>query len=126
MASSNSVRITGLNETVRSLKRFGVEVADLKAAFTRIGNIVVTEAQSIAPHMSGALAASIRASKTQNKSEVRAGSASVPYAGVQHYGGYNNITGTYFLTKAVENKQGEAVTLMETELNRLISSLDLN
>jgi hypothetical protein len=123
---ASNVRITGLSETVRSLKRFGVEVADLKAAFTRIGNIVVNEAQSLVPVMTGRLAASIRASKTQNKSEVRAGSAGIPYAGVQHYGGYNGITGSFFLTQAVANKQGEAVDQMETELNSLIRRLNLN
>lgn len=122
----DSVRITGLRETVRSLERFGVEAADLKAAFLRIGNMVVQEAKSIVPTLSGALAASIRASNTKNKSEVRAGSAKVVYAGVQHYGGYNNIIGSYFLERAVAAKQGEAVNQMEDELNSLIRRLDLN
>lgn len=121
-----TVRIDGLRETVRSLERFGVEAADLKSAFKGIGNMVVQEAVSMTPVLTGRLAASIRASNTKNKSEVRAGSARIPYAGVIHYGGYNNITGVPFLTMAVEKKQSEAVRQMEADLNRLISSLDLN
>lgn len=123
--ASSSVKISGLNETVRSLKKYGVEVQDLKAAFSRIGNVVVAEAKTIVPTLSGRLSATIRASKTQNKSEIRAGSAGVPYAGVQHYGGYNGITGTFYLTKAIENKQGEVIDMMENELNSLARRLGL-
>jgi len=108
------------------LERFGVATNDLKAAFTRIGNMVVDEAVSITPTQSGALAASIRASKTKNKAMVRAGSAKVVYAGVQHYGGYNNITGVPFLTDAVERKQHEAIQIMESDLDRLVAQLGLN
>lgn len=123
---ASGVRFEGLRETVKSLQRFGVEVADLKAAFKRIGDTVVREAVTITPTLTGRLAASIRASNTKNKSEVRAGGARVPYAGVIHYGGYNNITGTHFLERAVEAKQGEAVRQMETDLNRLIQTLGLD
>lgn len=123
--ASESIRIEGINKVVRDLKRFGVEVSDLKTAFNRIGNIVVKEAVTLTPTMTGALAASIRASKTQNKSEVRAGSARVPYAGVQHYGGYNNIAGSYFLTKAIAKKRGEVLNTLDSELNALIGRLGL-
>ena len=122
----SGVRVKGLREIVRSLERMGVEVADLKAAFNRIGNVVVAEAVSLAPTQSGALANSIRASKTKNKSEVRAGSAKVPYAGVINYGGYNNIEGVHFLDGAEKNKRGEVIQEMKSDLNRLIQSLGLN
>ena len=116
----------GLRETIRDIKRFGAQAADLRSLFKRIGDMVARHAVTITPTLTGALAASIRASNTQNKAEVRAGSAKVVYAGVQHYGGYNNITGSYFLERAVEAKQGEAVRQMEQDLNRLIQSLGLN
>jgi len=119
------VSVDGLKQTVRSLERFGVEAADLRAAFKRIGDMVAREAVSITPTLTGRLAASIRASNTKNKSEVRAGGAKVVYAGVQHYGGYNNIVGSHFLEKAVEAKQGDAVRQMERDLSRLISELGL-
>ena len=120
------VEVKGLRETVRTLERFGVQVADLKAAFKRIGNLVVNEAKILAPHRSGRLEGSIKASNTKNKSVVRAGSARVPYAGVIHYGGYNNIKPQPFLTSALAAKQGEATEALDTELKGLIRGLGLN
>lgn len=104
----------------------GAQAGDLRAAFKYIGDMVARTATSFTPTLTGRLASSIRASNTKNKSEVRAGSAKVPYAGVQHYGGYNNITGSHFLDKAVQQRQGEAVRAMEGELQRLINSLGLD
>lgn len=120
------VYFDGLRETIRDMKRFGVQVTDLKATFKRIGDMVARHSVTLTPTLTGRLAASIRASNTQNKAEVRAGGAKVIYAGVQHYGGYNNITGSHFLDRAVQEKQGEAVRQMNTDLNRLIQSLGLN
>ena len=114
------VRVDGLRQTVRNLERLGVQIADLKSAFNRIGNIVVTEAVSLTPRLTGRLANSIRAGKAKNKSEIRAGGARIPYAGVIHYGGYNNITAQPFLTTAAQNKQGQVVREVEKELQALL------
>ena len=122
---TSGIQVKGLRGVVRSLEKFGVQAADLKAAFKRIGTVVVNEAKSIAPSRSGRLAASIKPSNTKNKSIVRAGGARIPYAGVIHFGGYHNIKAQPFLTDALEHKQGEAKRLMESELGALISRLDL-
>lgn len=122
---SQGVVVEGLRETIRSLERFGVDVKDLKAAFKRIGSVVQREAQRLAPKRSGSLAQSIRPSNTKNKSIIYAGSARVPYAGVIHYGGYNNIEAHPYLTDAVANKQRTAVDLLEKEVNTLILRHDL-
>lgn len=126
MAARSGVEVQGLRETVRSLERLGTEVQDLKDAFKRIGNIVVDEAQARAPKKSGALAASIKASNTKNKSNIRAGSAKVPYAGVHEWGWpSHNITGTHYLTGASQAKQGEVIQALNVELGDLIRKLDL-
>jgi len=122
----SGVRVNGLRETVRSLERFGVEASDLKAAFKRIGTFITEDARSLTPSKSGRLAASIKPSNTKNKSIVRAGGARIPYAGVIHYGGYNNITAQPFLTDAVARNDSKVTDLMEDELKRLIASLGLN
>ena len=119
------VRVQGLRETARSLERMGVQVADLKAAFIKIGQLVVHDSKTLAPVRTGRLVNTIKASKTKNKAVVRAGSARVPYAGVIHYGGYNHITAQPFLTKAVERQEKAAVRVLEDELGRLIRKLDL-
>ena len=123
---ADRIRVTGLKETVRSLERLGVEASDLKAAFTRIGNLVVNEGKTLARKRSGKLAGSIRASKTKNKSIVRAG-AGLLYAGVQHYGWpAHGIEPNPFLTTAVENQQDAALRTLDEELHGLIRRLDLN
>ena len=117
--------VTGLRETVRSLERLGVAVADMKAVFSKIGKNVVSDAQHLAPHKTGRLAASIKASNTKNKSIVRAGNARVPYAGVQHYGGYNNISPHPYLTDAIQRNQSKTVQALEDGIGQLIRTYGL-
>lgn len=123
---ASAVQVKGLRETVRSLERLGTEVQDLKDAFKRIGNIVVKEAQARAPKLSGALAGSIKASNTKNKSNIRAGSAKVVYAGVQNWGWpAHSITGMHYLDGAAAAKRQEVVHALDEELGSLIRKLDL-
>lgn len=122
---ASGVQVKGLRETIRSLERFGVQVADLKAAFRKVGNLVVDEAKPRTNPLTGKLAGSIRASNTKNKAVIRAGGARIPYAGVIHYGGYHGIAGKHFLTDAIEAKKGQGVQVLEQELRGLIRSLDL-
>lgn len=102
-----------------------MEVSDLKAAFKRIGSLVQRDAQARAPKKTGRLAASIRPSNTKNKSILRAGSARVVYAGVQHYGGYNNIKPHPYLTDAVEANRAKVKQELDKELRSLINKLHL-
>lgn len=118
--------VHGLRETVKTLERLGVEVKDLKAGFKRAGTVVVDEAKTLVPVLSGKLMNTIKASNTKNKSVVRAGGARVPYAGVIHYGGYNNIKAHPFLTDAASIKEAEVVNVIDEELNKLIAALNLN
>lgn len=121
------VEVRGLRETVRTLEKFGVEVADLKAAFKRIGTLVVNEAKSLAPHRTGKLAGNIRASNTKNKSVIRDGSAAVPYAGPINYGwAKRGIAPSYFMERAVTAKQGEVKDQLDAELHGLIRGLGLD
>jgi HK97 gp10 family phage protein len=122
----SGLEITGLRETIRNLEKYGAEVSDLKAAFRTIGNIVVDEARSRAPKVSGALASSIRPSNTKNKSVVRVGSARVPYAGVIHFGWpRRHIQENQFLYSAAEAKQGQVLEALSRELEAIASSLGL-
>lgn len=104
----------------------GAEVADLKRAFKKAGDNVVKTAQPLTNPKSGLLGASIRASNTKNKSIVRAGGARVPYAGVQHYGGYNNIVGKMYLTKAADSEKQQTLRIIDDELGFIIRKLNLN
>ena len=57
------LKVVGLNELVRTMKKAGLDITDLKAAHARAGEIVAHEAAAIAPRRSGRLAGSIRAAK---------------------------------------------------------------
>lgn len=133
---TDGVRLTGLRETVRSLERAGVEVNDLKDAFAKIGQLVTTRATHAVPRRSGALAASIRPSRTKNKSVVRAGSARVPYAGINNYGASRMrsrtgrwVPGKYpasgFLTDSANQHPEEYLRILRSELDQIIRKYNL-
>lgn len=93
------VRITGLRDTMKAMARAGAASEDMKEVMHSLGMIVVHAARP--PKRSGALAGTIRASKTKTKAVVRAGFRSVPYAGVIHYGWpARNIRANPFLDEA--------------------------
>lgn len=124
---SSGARVTGLRETVRSLEKYGVEVDDLKAAFSKITNNVVRAADARVPRgATGLLASTIRPAKSKNKSVVRAGSAKVRYAGVRHWGWpARNIAPAPFLAGPADDYAPMAVQEITAELNHLIAKYDL-
>jgi len=85
-AGTGEVRIEGLDELIRTLKRAGEDISEFKDAHVRAGEIVATEAASRAPRRSGNLAGSVRSAKQAKRARVQAGRASVPYAGPIHWG----------------------------------------
>lgn len=123
--ASPGISIRGLREVTRDLSKLGVDAGDLKGAMSKAGQIVADDAKTNTPHLTGRLSASIKASKTKNKAVIRAGSKAIPYAGVIHYGGYNNITAQPFLVDAVERKQDEALDSIESDIQDLIAKYGL-
>lgn len=123
---ADSLEVKGLRETIRTLEKFGAEVADLKAAFKRIGTLVSNEAKSLVPKRTGKLASTIKPSNTKNKSVIRAG-AGIKYAGPINYGWRRRgITPSYFMERAVTAKQGEVKEQLDAELHGLIRGLGLD
>jgi HK97 gp10 family phage protein len=117
--------VEGLRALVRKLEQAGTEVSDLKQAFNRIANIVVYEAKALAPKRSGALAASIRAANSKNKSVIRAGGARIPYAMPIHWGWpRRNIAAQPFMNDAIESKRQAVMDQFELELRRLVAKLN--
>lgn len=124
MASTQYVE--GLRETVRSLEKFGVDVADLKEVFLAIGNMVAADARRLAPIKTGRLAATIKPSKTKNKAAVRAGSKRASYAGMIQYGWpRRGIKPQPFLTTAIDSNKTKAITMMEEGLDDVITRHNL-
>ena len=84
--TGGTIRVEGARQLRRTLKRAGDNLDDLKDAHAAAGAIVVGAARVSGPRRSGALVGTLRASRAAASATIRAGSASVPYAGVIHWG----------------------------------------
>ena len=123
-AGGARVEIQGLRNLVRTLVKAGVDVADMKAANARVGQIVVRAGNQIVPRASGRLAASIRPAQQRAAVVVRAGSGGIPYAGVQHWGWpRRHIRATLFLTTAIERERGQIEDEYFDELDKIIGTV---
>jgi hypothetical protein len=86
VARRPAVEVEGLRELRRTLKAAGVSLQDLKDAHAQVAQLVVRVATPRVPVRTGALAASLRGTGQAGAAVVRAGRASVPYAGPIHWG----------------------------------------
>lgn len=121
MARAAGFKVEGLNAAVRDLQRFGLEVEDLKQAFSTIAAEGARVAARHAPRRSGRLAGDVRGNRAKSKAVVAAGRASVPYAGPINYGWPSrNIAASGFMQKADEEMQPYAIARLEEEINRQI------
>jgi phage gpG-like protein len=114
-------QVEGLSKVVRDLKAMGVEVNDLKDAFSKIAAEGADIAERHTPKRSGRLAASIRGNRAQSKAVVTAGRSAVPYAGVANYGWpSHNIPAAEFMQAADREMQPIALRRLEDEITALI------
>lgn len=122
MASDGSgVRVEGLTRLVRELEGLGLEVDDLKDVFADIASQGAERAAAYAPQKSGALAGSVRGNRAKSKAVVRAGRASVPYAGAINYGWpRRGIAPSGFMQKADEEMRPRALAMLEDGIRSAI------
>lgn len=120
------VRVTGLREVQRSLKKLGATAQDLKDAMSKISNKVVQDAKSLTPVRTGRLQSSVRGSKAQNKAVIRAGNnSSTKYASFVEYGSVHNEEEEMIRGAVTQNEQ-YATTTLENEIESLIERYNLN
>lgn len=86
MSATGTVEVDGLKQLIRSLRRAGDDLADLKEANQQAATIALHGAQARAPIDSGRLAASGRTAKQAARARFLFGGARVPYAAVVHWG----------------------------------------
>jgi len=115
-------KVEGLAQVVRDLQAIGLEVDDLKDAFSAIAAEGARVAAGFVHSQSGRLAGSLRGNKAKGKAVVTAGSAAaVPYAGPQNYGWKaRNIRGQGFMQRTDAAMSPRAVALLENEINQVI------
>lgn len=116
-----SVQVQGLTAVVRALEALGLEVDDLKDAFSSIAKEAAERAARHAPVLSGRLAGDVRGNRAKSKAVVIAGRASVPYAGAINYGwAAHHISPAGFMQAADHEMQPIALQRLEAEINRQI------
>jgi hypothetical protein len=119
VAQFGAVRVSGLGDAARALKRAGIDATDLRDVVYDVGMIVVNAADI--PVLSGALKASLRAGRGKQKAVVRAGSASVPYAAATEYGfSARNIPASLAINQARDEHIGEIVDRFESGIEDVL------
>jgi hypothetical protein len=116
-----SVRIDGLNAVIRDLLAMGLQVEDLKGAFSEIARFGAVLAARHAPRRTGRLAGDVRGNRARNKAVVAAGRSAVPYAGPINYGwAARGIQPSGFMQKADQELQPYALRVLEQDINASI------
>ena len=122
-----SVKVEGADKVLAAFRSLGLKARDLSPAFQRIGAKVKADAATLAPTLTGRLAADLRTTKAKTRATVAVGRASVPYAGPINYGwAGHNIEATHFLNDALENNVDDARAEILNELTRLIRLVGLD
>lgn len=124
------VSVEGLSELNRQLRRAGADLTDLKALNQEAVNTVLPYVNSLVPlgiEDPGALLATIRGSATGAGAYIRAGSRSVPYAGVIEWGyspsGAKNLSGRHYMTDALNQAEPEWIDIYFEKLEKIIDRI---
>lgn len=121
------IKVDGARELRRALKQFEGGIADLKAAHADAAAVVEDRAEELVPRLTGLLEGSIRSSGQASSGIVRAGTASVPYAGPIHFGWPgHNIEPQPFLYDALDDRTTQVIESYERHVDGLIDRYGLN
>ena len=85
--AATAAYVVGQKRFVSTMRKAGADMKELKEVNRQAANIALPAVRNLAPRgKNGRLASSIRVGATQKAGVIRAGSKSVPYAGVINYG----------------------------------------
>jgi hypothetical protein len=121
MATRVGIRVDGLQAVVSALLAIGLEVEDLKSAFSEIARFGAVAAARHAPRRSGRLAGDIRGNRARSKAVITAGRVSVPYAGPINYGwAAHGIEPSGFMQRADRELEPYSVKVLVENINSSI------
>ena len=129
--SRDPIKITGLSEVQRNLRKLSTDALDLnKTEFLetnkQVAEIVINESKKYVPVLTGALAAAIRNASTKKSAKVRAGNVGVQYAGPIHFGWPSrSIKPNTFLYEAIDARKSEVANRYAELVSDLIVKYDL-
>lgn len=115
----DAVRVVGLGDAARALRRAGIDATDLRDVVHDVGMIVVRAADIAV--VSGALRDSLRAGRGKQKAVVRMGGGSVPYGAVYEYGyAARNYPASFALNTARDENAAEIVDTFEAGIEDVL------
>lgn len=118
------VRVEGLRDLSRAMRRADADLAELKDANARAAAYVAAVAAARAPHRTGRLAASVRGNRAQGAAVVRGGGARVPYAGPIHWGWpARKIAARTFVVDAARDTESTWLGFYQQDLEKIIDKL---
>jgi hypothetical protein len=122
--AGTQVEIQGLNKFVATVRRAGIDLAEMKQANARAGAVIVSAANARAPRRSGALAGTIRSARQARKVIVMAGSARVPYAGPIHWGWpARHIAPNPFLSQAAQSTESTWLPGYLSDIDKILAKV---
>lgn len=127
MARTAGLHVTGLSQVTRALLGMGLQVEDLKDAFSDIADEGARQVAQFAPRgATGRLAGDARGNRAKSKAVVTIGRASVPYAGAINYGWRDhNIAPAGFLQRADVAMRPYSVRRLEKNIDDIIKERGL-
>lgn len=130
------VHVHGADELRRTLRKSGVDLAQLKQANRAAAASILPISIAAAPvgtptplhwarqHTPGTLKSSLRVGATQKAGIIRAGRKSIPYAGPIHFGWRaRNIKPNPWITRAVEANEPVWVRVYMEHINDVIDQI---
>jgi hypothetical protein len=119
--SDAALQIKGLYRLRSTMKKAGVDMADMKTANIKAATVVRNRGQQTAPKRTGLLANTMQTPKTVARASVR---SKVRYAGPIHWGWpARNIRPQPFLWNAARDTRPEWMQAYQQDLERITSGI---
>jgi len=124
---AEAITITGVKEVTDTLNKLGKDLESNIELNKELSATLSQKASALAPRLTGALASSVQGNPSAEKAQILAGSAAVPYAGVQEYGWpEKNINAQPYLRPAVHNNMGYIIEKYNDSIQKAIKKYNLN
>jgi len=124
------VRVEGLNDTRRKLKKLGDDVNygdQFLAVNKTLADAVAADSKNYVPVLTGGLQGTIRAAASKTSGRVKAGYKAVPYAGPIHFGWPARfIKPQPFIYDAIDRRRDQIKDRYDQLVKKLIRENDLN
>jgi hypothetical protein len=126
MAEAN-ITISGVEQVKDTLDKLGKDLESNTELNKELSSTLSQKASAMAPRLTGALASSVKGNPSAEKAQILAGSAAVPYAGVQEYGWpEKNINAQPYLRPAVHNNMGYIIEKYNESIQKAIKKYNLD